>query len=71
MAKKTKTVLRKSAPVGNGHEADLRRWCIEQAMRWPLEGGYGNQMGAYGGNLPRVEADILGRAKRIYDWVRA
>lgn len=52
---------------------DLRRWCVEMAMRWPVE-GYSNlagvlaqqQIGDY-----RQDADIIGRAKKLYDWMTA
>lgn len=49
---------------------ELKRWCIEQASRWPttVEGGAAGVYSA-GGNYRHVEADLLGRAQRILDWV--
>jgi hypothetical protein len=49
---------------------DLKRWCIEQASRWPTntEGGGGG--GSYGGMGYRyVDADLIGRAQKIFEWV--
>lgn len=51
---------------------DLRRWCIEEAIRWPMiqspYGGTFSQAAIYN-NLGPSEANILDRAKRIFDWV--
>ncbi len=49
-------------------EAELRRWCIEQAIRWPMYGPYGAVSG--GGFGGKVEADVIGRAERLLKWVR-
>lgn len=52
------------------HEAELRRWCIEQAIRWPMHGGYGGgAVGAVGGYVPAAEANIIDRAERLMKWV--
>ncbi len=62
--------VKRKAPSSN---VELRRWCIEMAMRWPMisNGGYGNA-GSYQ-SLPRVdtEADVINRAGRILAWVEA
>lgn len=51
-------------------EIELRRWCIEQAIRWPISGGY-QSITVVGGLVPQQDADILGRAERIIKWVVA
>lgn len=51
---------------------ELRRWCIEKAMQWPKETvDYGYGGGAYGMSSVRREedADVIGRAKKILDWL--
>lgn len=53
-------------------ELALRRWCIEQAIRWPLVGSpyQGAQAGVYGIQpLPQSEANIIDRANRLLAWV--
>lgn len=59
------------AKVATTKEIELNRWCIEQAMRWPVvsTGGMG---GGYT-SLPRMDADadIIGRANKIMAWVKA
>lgn len=65
MAKKT-IVRVKKAPAANT-ELELRRWCIEQAIRWPTE-NYQNGFASVGGGM-RTDVDIIGRAKRLRDWV--
>lgn len=53
-------------------EINLRRFCIEQAVRWPQEFGRSAAAGVYPPmGLPTQEADVVGRAKRIYEWVTA
>ena len=48
-------------------DIELRRWCIDQALRWPNNHPNPNQqLGAY---MNYAEVDVLGRAKRILDWV--
>jgi hypothetical protein len=69
--KATKTIFRPVAKTGTGSgtEPELRRWCIEQAIRWPTEGSYASAVsgGGYGG--ARSEADVIGRAERLRKWV--
>lgn len=65
-------MARKKAAAGD--TAELRRWCVEQAVRWPTVTSYGSQHGAVysaGGGLPTqtVDADVVGRAERIRKWV--
>ncbi len=70
--KKIAKAKKKTAPPNN---ADLRRWCIEMAMRWPVyedRDGYGAN-GVYtqgGGRIARTDANIIGRATVILDWVQ-
>lgn len=58
-----------------GAEIELRRWCIEQATRWPILPYYPSTANAAAYQTYQVpvatnlEADVIGRAKRIYDWV--
>lgn len=56
------------------HEVELRRWCVEQAMRWPVYGpGYAQGAGigqaVYSQNLN--EANIMDRANRLWTWVNS
>lgn len=49
---------------------DTRRWCIEQAIRWPRVAD--SHSGAYGGmsvSRSEIDADIIGRAQKIFDWI--
>lgn len=49
---------------------ELRRWCIEQAIKWPYESaGLGNYAAGIGMPSPRTEVDIIGRAEKLYAWV--
>jgi hypothetical protein len=52
---------------------ELRRWCVEMAMRWPQTQmtRYGNGGMAYGGVAHNeiVEADIIARSEKILKWV--
>jgi hypothetical protein len=75
MAKATKAT--KPTVVG---DVELRRWCIEQAIRWPevgaggyhgiASGGGGYHGIASGGGGYRTEANIIDRASRLLTWVR-
>lgn len=61
--------MAKTAKKAAKPDVELNRWCIEQAMRWPMI-----SIGNYGGAqslMPRTEqeADILNRALRIRAWV--
>ena len=58
-------------------EQGLRRWCIEQAMKWPqVQNVSGSVPGAqntylYQGQWPSyVDADIINRADRLLAWVK-
>lgn len=50
---------------------ELRRWCIEQATRWPVEPAYSHPGIASGGGgyAPRIEVDIVARAEKLFVWV--
>lgn len=51
---------------------ELRRWCIEQAARWPTESPSYPGIASGGGMYkPSVEADLIGRAKKLLEWVTA
>lgn len=63
---KAKSVVRKSPTKP---EIELRRWCIEQATRWPMESFNAGGVYSGGGGYRQVEVDLLSRAQRIYDWV--
>jgi hypothetical protein len=65
MAKATKAT--KPTVVG---DVELRRWCIEQAIRWPEVGAGGYHGIASGGGGYRTEANIIDRASRLLTWVR-
>lgn len=66
----------KSASV---KEVELNRWCVEMAMRWPIvhaPATYGNanagmqQMYQQGQPARDVDADVIGRANKIAEWVK-
>ena len=49
---------------------ELRRWCIERAIQWPVIYTPSNSMMGGGQMTPKNEdADIIGRADRILQWV--
>lgn len=51
-------------------EVELRRWCIEQALRWPWDAGrYAGAMGG-GFSQPPSQPDVLKRATEIMIWVK-
>jgi len=49
-------------------EVDLRRWCIENAIRWPTE-NYGAAVYSQGGGV-RHDVDVIARAEKILKWVK-
>lgn len=49
-------------------QLELRRWCIEQASRWPTE-TRGSHGGSFGGGYSTVDSDLIGRAEKILAWV--
>lgn len=61
----------KLKPVSAPAPLELRRWCIEQAIRWPTE-REGGLNGVYsgGGGYRMIESDLLGRADKILKWVK-
>jgi len=70
--KKAKKVTRTVSPK----DAELRRWCIEMAMRWPTT-RIGSLAGHFVGaaHIPpqperEVDADVIGRADRLLSWLR-
>lgn len=62
-----KTQLKK--PPTQTPDMELRRWCIEHAIRWPTE-HYGNAVYSQGGGI-RGDADVIGRAEKLLKWVKA
>lgn len=64
-----KTTTKRQVKVTQDNETELRRWCIEMAVRWPVHGGSGGF--ASGSYITAVDADVLGRAKKLLDWVKA
>jgi hypothetical protein len=63
-------IIKRKLTADNG---DLRRWCIEQALRWPVyeDRNYSGAAGGmqWHGNTSRSEADIIGRAEKLLKWV--
>lgn len=53
-------------------DVDLRRWCVEMAIRWPTmnlgPSGYGiaSAGGAYRND---VDVDVVARAEKLLAWV--
>lgn len=74
MKKPTKT---KAITYSKPEQQALRRWCVEQASKWPTVtettyGGGGMVGGGYGGasTVSRtLDCDVIGRAKRLEDYV--
>lgn len=70
MAKKVRR-----AAKSKGEDTDLRRWCIEQALKWPWNPGRPGGYGAMGGQLP-IPAEppswpnVIERANTILQWVK-
>lgn len=51
-------------------ELELRRWCIEQAVKWPFEPGSSFASATIGVCGSYKEADVIGRAERLLSWVK-
>lgn len=49
-------------------EIEFKRWCIEQALKWPNGTNYTNQVAGGIGNYQQV--DVINRADQIYNWVK-
>lgn len=49
-------------------QLELRRWCIESAIRWPTENSYAGMVSGGGGYKPAP--DIIDRAEKIFTWVQ-
>jgi len=65
---------RKPKAKGTYIDRELRQWCIDMAMRWPTvtENYYGGGMmgGGAGGQASRTtDADVIGRATKIENWL--
>lgn len=70
------------AKTAAGKEIELNRWCIEQALRWPVvhvpatfgQAGlnqYQNALGSIAQPARDVDADVIGRATKIAAWIKA
>jgi hypothetical protein len=47
---------------------ELRKWCIDEAMRWPvITESYGGGMSMGMGRSS--DADVIGRAQQIENWI--
>ncbi len=51
--------------VNINDEFEFRKWCIEQAIRWPSSGNYAAAFPPIS-----LEINILDRAEHIYNWVK-
>lgn len=73
-------VSRKQTPLGRTStylveqdpSLELRRWCIEQAIKWPQD--FGRAYSSMSAQYPHPpvamqEANIIGRAEAILKWV--
>lgn len=50
-------------------DRELRKWCIEEAMRWPTHtASYSSGMGISGPSVT-TDADVIGRAQKIESWI--
>lgn len=72
--------MAKAAKRANPAEIELRRWCVEMAMRWPCfedivyshAQNFGQLGQALGGQQKmRTDADVIGRANKIMAWVKS
>ena len=71
--------MKKQVKAPSGLEIELRRWCVEMAIRWPCfeDNVYGNGQGFQQydqlsiNQKVRTDADIIGRAERLLKWVNA
>jgi hypothetical protein len=68
--KKRQKAIRLGKPTNAHDSVELRRWCIEQALRWPTytTGYLSNQaFGGIGGGggYSYQDADVIGRAAKI------
>ncbi|UVO33981.1 hypothetical protein KUL72_20940 [Bradyrhizobium arachidis] len=65
--------MAKAPRVASLKEQELNRWCVEMAMKWPVVTTYGgNGVYSAGGGLPsqQSDADVIGRAAKIREWVK-
>ena len=74
MAKKYRRAV-KTARSDPRDSIELRRWCIEQALCWPHEAAVAAPAGqtpwSMGGpSTLRGNADIIGKATAILEWVK-
>jgi hypothetical protein len=69
MARKSKPVktTREAGEIYTSDPLTLNQWCIEMAMRWPIDSGSAGMMSTY---TPASEADVIDRADRIMTWVK-
>lgn len=65
MAKKASKKVTYLSPA----EIDLRRWAIEQAIRWPWDPGAAGASMYPSPGRAASQPDILHRATAILDWV--
>ena len=61
-------------PVVKQDSIELRRWCIEHAMRWPVSPARSSQAGAYGvaghpSEMTLLDQDVISRAEKLLAWV--
>lgn len=58
-------------PVNAPEKTELRKWCIEQAIKWPfvMIGGWGQVMSGPGKEPIIEDQDLIGRANKILAWV--
>lgn len=57
-------------------QIELRRWCIQMAMSWPVVSTSYTYSGAVGfPQLPKEatarDADVIGRADKLLNWVNS
>jgi hypothetical protein len=70
VAKKAVKMVKAKTPMRSAlDETELRRWCIEQAMRWPMRSANFGGQAMY--QTPAHEEDVIGRATRLRNWVLA
>lgn len=75
-----KTTMTKPILKTSGASVDLRRWCVECAIRWPIYAQhahgalYGGQQAGHIGQMYQqppsmADHDVIARADKILQWV--
>lgn len=71
-----KPIQKQTTIVKHADDVELRRWCIEKAMHWPITTvhHHAGAMGQYVGQLQQghtsqQDQDVIARAEKLLQWV--